>query len=68
MLVTAILCSFILGVVFTLIIQFLFIKYQLNHTPEEEIKHKPQFTDFKLPKVQDNHKDSELGIKPLQID
>ncbi|XP_061183636.1 PDZ domain-containing protein 8-like [Saccostrea echinata] len=50
MLVTAILCSFILGIVVTLIIQFLIFKYQLSHTPVEPIKHRPQFTDFKLPK------------------
>ncbi|XP_062594613.1 PDZ domain-containing protein 8-like [Saccostrea cucullata] len=50
MLVTAILCSFILGVVVTLIVQFLIFKYHLSHTPVEPIKHRPQFTDFKLPK------------------
>lgn len=53
MLVTAILCSFIFGVVFTLLVQFLFLRNQLNNTPVEPIKNRPQFTDFKLPKVSD---------------
>lgn len=47
---TAILCSFIFGVVFTLLVQFLFLRNQLNNTPVEPIKNRPQFTDFKLPK------------------
>uniref|UniRef100_K1PAR0 PDZ domain-containing protein 8 n=1 Tax=Magallana gigas TaxID=29159 RepID=K1PAR0_MAGGI len=53
MLVTAILCSFIFGVVFTLLVQFLFLRNQLNNTPVEPIKNRPQFTDFKLPKKLD---------------
>ncbi|KAK3100757.1 hypothetical protein FSP39_024793 [Pinctada imbricata] len=50
LLVTAIVCSFIMGVLLTLAIQWLILQFILRKIPEEPIPVKPQFVDFKLPK------------------
>ena len=51
MLVSAVIVSFILGVVVTLLLQYVFIRRRFLALPEIEIDKQPQREKFKLPKV-----------------
>ena len=51
MLVSALIVSFILGIVVTLLVQYVFISRRLLGQPTLEVVNRPQTEKFKLPKV-----------------